>query len=72
MQAAYFRDTERLDEFYEVNEFLRDLNGERPFAERNSIEEINRRKGKRGEGKGLKGLDNLVAIIFDEDSEFRI
>ncbi|OXB40018.1 palmitoyl-protein thioesterase [Cryptococcus neoformans] len=67
VQAAYFRDTERLDEFYEVNEFLRDLNGERPFAERKSIEEINRRKGKRGEGKGLKGLGNLVAIIFDDD-----
>ncbi|OWZ59372.1 palmitoyl-protein thioesterase [Cryptococcus neoformans var. grubii Br795] len=67
VQAAYFRDTERLDEFYEVNEFLRDLNGERPFAERESIEEINRRKGKRGEGKGLKGLGNLVAIIFDDD-----
>lgn len=72
VQAAYFRDTERLDEFYEVNEFVRDLNGERPFAQHQDIEEINRRKGKRGEGKGLKGLDNLVAIIFDDDSEFRI
>ncbi|ADV20138.1 palmitoyl-protein thioesterase [Cryptococcus gattii E566] len=67
VQAAYFRDTERLDEFYEVNEFVRDLNGERPFAKHQDIEEINRRKGKRGEGKGLKGLDNLVAIIFDDD-----
>ncbi|WWC61567.1 uncharacterized protein I303_104151 [Kwoniella dejecticola CBS 10117] len=29
VQAAYFRDTERLDEFYAVNTFVRDLNGEK-------------------------------------------
>nr|XP_019045996.1 palmitoyl-protein thioesterase [Kwoniella bestiolae CBS 10118]OCF24926.1 palmitoyl-protein thioesterase [Kwoniella bestiolae CBS 10118] len=54
VQAAYFRDTERLDEFWEVNSFIRDLNGEKE-------------KGKNGSGKGVYGLENFVAVMFDQD-----
>ncbi|WVQ82426.1 hypothetical protein IAT38_004554 [Cryptococcus sp. DSM 104549] len=66
VQAAYFRDTERLEEFYEANSFLRDLNGEKVFAGEEEEEEV-AGKGRRGSGKGLAGLENLVAIIFDDD-----
>ncbi|WWD17536.1 hypothetical protein CI109_101977 [Kwoniella shandongensis] len=71
VQAAYYRDTERLDEFYDVNTFLRDMNGERPFAADAEGEEQDgdggAKRGKRGEGRGLGGLENLVAVMFDED-----
>ena len=44
----------------EMNEFLRDLNAEKKGVdEKLTFEE----KG----GKGLSGLDNLVAIMFDAD-----
>jgi len=44
----------------EINEFLRDLNAEKKGVnEKLTFEE----KG----GKGLSGLDNLVAIMFDAD-----
>jgi len=60
VQAQYFRDAERLDQFMEMNEFLRDLNAEKKGVdEKLTFEE----KG----GKGLSGLENLVAIMFDAD-----
>ncbi|WVQ77161.1 hypothetical protein IAR50_006844 [Cryptococcus sp. DSM 104548] len=63
VQAAYFRDTERLEEFWEINGWLRDMNGERPFGRG----EDDGGQGKRGEGAGLGELDNLVAILFEDD-----
>jgi len=60
VQAQYYRDAERLDQFMEMNEFLRDLNAEKKgLNEKLTWEE----KG----GKGLSGLENLVAIMFDTD-----
>ncbi|WVO16415.1 hypothetical protein L204_104090 [Cryptococcus depauperatus] len=64
IQAAYFRDTNRLEEFYGANEFIRDLNGEEPFSKNSSKGKM---RGNRGEGRGLADLDNLVAIMFDAD-----
>jgi palmitoyl-protein thioesterase len=60
VQAQYYRDVERLDEFMEVNEFLRDLNGEK-----NGKHPTEKESG----GLGLSGLENLVAIMFDADRE---
>jgi hypothetical protein len=63
VQAQYYRDAERLDQFMEMNEFLRDLNAEKKgTGEKLTWEE----KG----GKGVSGLDNLVAIMFDADRIF--
>ncbi|WVR07292.1 hypothetical protein IAU60_004333 [Kwoniella sp. DSM 27419] len=79
VQAAYFRDTERLDEFWQVNEFLRDLNGEKGLAEDADLDvtahEIaaghvrgrGTSKGEHGAGHGLNHLQNLVAVMFEED-----
>ena len=66
VQAAYFRDPARLEEFFQANTFLRDLNGENPIGEgiTGGVE-----KGARGGGRGLEGLENLVAIMFDMDRE---
>lgn len=60
VQAQYYRDVERLDEFMEVNEFLCDLNGEKNGKHPT---------GKESGGQGLSGLENLVAIMFDADRE---
>ncbi|KAL7421573.1 hypothetical protein Q5752_003342 [Cryptotrichosporon argae] len=65
IQAAYFRDTDRLDEFYGVNTFVRDLNGEGPAGVHRS--ESARPRPKEGGGRGLGGLENMVAIAFDDD-----
>ncbi|KAK8864163.1 hypothetical protein IAR55_001409 [Kwoniella newhampshirensis] len=67
VQAAYYRDTERLDEFYEINTFLRDLNGERPLAGEMIGEDESKKREDRGQGRGLGGLENLVAVMFDDD-----
>ncbi|WWC89617.1 uncharacterized protein L201_004542 [Kwoniella dendrophila CBS 6074] len=73
VQAAYFRDTERLDEFWNVNSFIRDLNGEKGLGEDNGINDIDekekqgKKKGKNGSGKGVGHLDNFVAVMFDQD-----
>lgn len=65
VQAQYYRDVDRLDEFLEINEFLRDLNGE--------LKSDSDSKGgpgwREGGGEGVSGLDNFVAIMFDADSE---
>ncbi|WVQ99134.1 hypothetical protein IAU59_006266 [Kwoniella sp. CBS 9459] len=78
VQAAYFRDTDRLDEFWQVNEFVRDLNGEKQLGqavsgqgdqeERQSSDDDDKKwKGKNGAGKGLSGLETFVAIQFEDD-----
>ncbi|EIW70935.1 hypothetical protein TREMEDRAFT_29260 [Tremella mesenterica DSM 1558] len=64
VQAAYFRDTERLEEFYEVNTFLRDLNGE---GVKGSEGEFREGKWKESGGKGLRELEHFIAIMFDAD-----
>jgi palmitoyl-protein thioesterase len=53
IQAQYYRDPARLNEFLDVNTFLRDINGEGPV------------KGSAGKGVGM--LDNLVAVFFEAD-----
>ncbi|KAK6910380.1 hypothetical protein I203_104412 [Kwoniella mangroviensis CBS 8507] len=65
VQAAYFRDTERLDEFWDVNTFIRDLNGEKGLGGDDGDE--NDEKGRNGSGLGIEGLDNFVAVMFDQD-----
>jgi palmitoyl-protein thioesterase len=60
VQAQYYRDAERLDQFMEMNEFLMDLNAEK----KGSDEKLT--YGEKG-GEGLSGLENLVAIMFDAD-----
>ncbi|OCF38502.1 palmitoyl-protein thioesterase [Kwoniella heveanensis CBS 569] len=70
VQAAYFRDTERLDEFWEVNEFVRDLNGEKGKGQSAGVsdgDDDKKWKGKNGAGKGLGGLETFVAIQFADD-----
>ena len=59
VQAAYFRDPARIDEYLATNTFLRNLNGEGRLVED---------AGEKGEGgKGIGGLENLVAVMFDAD-----
>ena len=62
IQAAYFRDPARLDEFTATNTFVRDLNAEGKYL-----------AGEKGEreagGKGLSGLQNFIAVMFDADRE---
>jgi len=63
VQAAYFRDPARLDEFVETNTFLRDLNGEgKHLARGNTTKEAG--------GMGLSGLDTFVAVMFDADRKW--
>jgi palmitoyl-protein thioesterase len=59
IQAQYYRDGARLDEFLFRNTFIRDMNGEGvldPEAERGDG------------GNGLGQLENLVAVAFKEDT----
>jgi palmitoyl-protein thioesterase len=63
VQAQYYRDVERLEEYMEVNEFLKNLNGEQKGQDRVEGELTKKEEG----GHGLSGLENLVAIIFDAD-----
>ncbi|WWC70493.1 uncharacterized protein I206_104444 [Kwoniella pini CBS 10737] len=70
IQAAYFRDTERLKEFYQINSFIRDLNGEKCLGNDLLLkleEEENKKKGKNGSGLGVSNLNNFIAIMFDQD-----
>ena len=60
VQAQYYRDAERLDEFMSVNEFLRDLNAEKKGSGEKLTE---KEKG----GRGLAGLNRLIAVMFDAD-----
>lgn len=64
MQAQYYRDPARMVEFLESNTFLRDMNGEGGVDEGGG-------SGREDGGRGLKGLENMIAVAFREDSEFR-
>jgi palmitoyl-protein thioesterase len=59
IQAQYYRDPARIDEFLQVNTFLRDLNGEVPDGDSETSRHLER--------KSLDGLDNLVAVFFEAD-----
>ncbi|KAK1922121.1 putative palmitoyl-protein thioesterase [Papiliotrema laurentii] len=60
IQAAYFRDPARLDEFVESNTFIRDLNAEGKYL-------AGQRDERAAGGQGLKGIENLIAVMFDAD-----
>ena len=62
VQAAYFRDPARLDEFAEINSFVRDLNAEGKYLAGGRTE---REEG----GMGLRGLERFIAVMFDADRE---
>ena len=63
VQAAYYRDPSRLEEFLDINTFIRDLNGEGKWLANGTTE-------REGGGGGVDGLDNLVAVVFDADREY--
>jgi palmitoyl-protein thioesterase len=65
IQAQYFRDSERLDTFLSTTTFVRDLNAEG----RSLAPPEEGRSGREKGGEGLKGLENLVAVMFDMDRE---
>ncbi|WRT66084.1 uncharacterized protein IL334_003037 [Kwoniella shivajii] len=74
VQAAYFRDTERLDEFWKINKFIRDLNGEKGLGEDQDHDDDDddddddtKQKGRNGSGNGVDKLDNFIAVMFDQD-----
>ena len=62
VQAAYFRDPARLDEFAEINSFVRDLNAEGKYLAGGRTE---REEG----GMVLRGLERFIAVMFDADRE---
>lgn len=68
VQAQYYRDVERLNEYLEVNEFLRNLNGELR-SDRDQVEGVKGLGWRESGGEGVSGLDNIVAIMFDADRE---
>lgn len=71
IQAQYYRDVDRLDEFLLQNTFLRDLNGEGILDDAAlgalaspGTEGTGREYG----GRGLQHLENLVAVNFLNDT----
>lgn len=66
IQAQYYRDVERLDEFWDVNTFLTDLNNDHGPDRSRSAAEIASRKGR------LDGLESFVAVMFDADRAYAI
>lgn len=65
IQAQYYRDPARLDEFLFSNTFVRDLNAEGILDDDPDSDEppTGRERG----GKGLGKLENVVAVAFEED-----
>ncbi|GMK54298.1 hypothetical protein CspeluHIS016_0108840 [Cutaneotrichosporon spelunceum] len=61
IQAQYYRDPARMQEFLEQNTFLRDLNGEGGVDQGGG-------SGREDGGRGLGGLENVVAIAFRDDT----
>lgn len=66
VQAQYFRDPERLDEFFDKNSFLRDMGAELRGSADTSSDPLGLSDKEKG-GRGLAQLQNLVAIAFDAD-----
>jgi palmitoyl-protein thioesterase len=66
IQAQYYRDVERLDEFWDVNTFLTGLNNDHgPDQSLSAVENAS--------GKGrLDGLESFVAVMFDADRAYAI
>ncbi len=62
IQAAYYRDPARLDEFLTTNTFVRDLNAEGKYL---AGEDGKKEAG----GNGLRSLTNFIAVMFDADRE---
>jgi len=62
VQAQYYRDPKRIEEFLEANTFIRDLNAEGKW-----LAGIDDGDG----GRGLAGLENLVLVMFEKDRECR-
>ncbi|ORY32620.1 palmitoyl-protein thioesterase [Naematelia encephala] len=62
VQAQYYRDPARLEEFLDTNSYLRDLN-----AEGYRLASEGEPGGIQDGGKGLRGIENLVAVLFDAD-----
>ncbi|BEI87849.1 uncharacterized protein CcaverHIS019_0105670 [Cutaneotrichosporon cavernicola] len=60
IQAQYYRDPVRMRQFLQTNTFLRDLNGEKDMDEEGGFRRENG-------GRGLGGLENVVAIAFRDD-----
>lgn len=60
IQAQYYRDVDRLDEFLLYNTFIRDLNGEGILDDDKT--------GREYGGRGLDKLENLVAVNFLNDT----
>lgn len=61
IQAQYYRDVDRLDEFLTYNSFVRDLNAE-------GILDDDDPTGREHGGRGLDALQNLVAVNFLNDT----
>ncbi|WOO85888.1 Palmitoyl-protein thioesterase 1 [Vanrija pseudolonga] len=61
IQAQYYRDPARLDEFLLANQFIRALNGE------GGLDDDGEPTGREHGGLGLGQVENVVAIAFDED-----
>lgn len=66
IQAQYYRDPGRWEEYLQTNTFVRDLNAEGKDQEPPKEGKTGREDG----GKGLKDLWNVVAVMFDADSQF--
>lgn len=61
VQAQYYRDVDRLDEFLLHNSFVRDLNAE-------GLLDDDDPSGREHGGRGLGKLENLVAVNFLNDT----
>lgn len=62
IQAQYYRDVDRLDEFLTLNTFLRDLNAE------GILDDDGEPTGREHGGRGLDKLENLIAVNFLNDT----
>ena len=60
IQAQYYRDPARMEEFLQTNTFIRDMNAEGKF-----LAGVPEGDG----GKGVVGLQNMILVMFDKDRE---
>lgn len=61
VQAQYYRDPARMEEYLRENTFIRDMIGEGKYL---AGEEDG------DGGMGVAGLENFVAVMFDKDREY--